>query len=66
MDCQDLDYWAARRVRQAIINKTDDGLTVRWLDRSIWQYPLDAWILQEVIGELKPDIIVETGTGLGG
>lgn len=61
-----LDQRAARRVLQAIIGKTNDVETVRWLDRPIWQYPLDAWLLQEMIGSLKPDLIVETGTCLGG
>ena len=61
-----IDRRAALRVRQAIIAKTDDARIVRWLDKPIWQYPLDAWIIQEVVGELKPDIIVETGTYLGG
>ncbi len=61
-----LDLWAAKRVLQSIITKTNDVETVRWLDKSIWQYPLDAWVIQEVVGELKPDIIVETGTWLGG
>jgi cephalosporin hydroxylase len=61
-----LDQRAARRVRQAMIAKTDDMLTVRWLGEPIRQYPLDAWVIQEVIGELKPDIIVEGGTYFGG
>lgn len=61
-----LDQRAARRVLEAIIAKTNDVETVRWLDRPIWQYPLDAWVLQEMIGSLKPDLIVETGTCLGG
>jgi cephalosporin hydroxylase len=61
-----LDGRATRRVRQAIIAKTHDAYTVRWLGRQVWQYPLDAWILQEVISEVKPDLIVETGTHLGG
>lgn len=61
-----LDQLAARRVLQAIAVKTDDVQTVRWLGLPIWQYPLDAWVIQEMVGELKPDIIVETGTWTGG
>jgi cephalosporin hydroxylase len=61
-----LDQRAAKRVLEAIIAKTNDVETVRWLGRPIWQYPLDAWVLQEMIGSLKPDLIVETGTCLGG
>ena len=61
-----LDQRAARRVLQAIIAKTDDVETVRWLGRPIWQYPLDAWVIQEMVVGLRPDLIVETGTCQGG
>ena len=30
------------------------------------QYPSDNWVMQEMIYEIKPDFIVETGTGAGG
>lgn len=30
------------------------------------QYPTDNWIMQEIISEVKPDFIIETGTGAGG
>ena len=30
------------------------------------QIPTDAWIVQEIISEVKPDLIVETGTLMGG
>jgi cephalosporin hydroxylase len=61
-----LDRWAAKRVLRAMIGKTDNMLSVRWLGQPIWQCPMDAWVIQEVIGELRPDVIVETGTFLGG
>jgi cephalosporin hydroxylase len=61
-----LDRWAAKRVLRAMIGKTDNMLSVRWLGQLIWQCPLDAWVIQEVIGALQPDVIVETGTFLGG
>lgn len=32
------------------------------MGREILKCPLDLWIMQEIIFELKPDIIVETGT----
>lgn len=51
---------------EAIILKTDDARSVEWLGGPIWQYPLDAWLLQEMIGRLKPDLVVETGTYRGG
>jgi cephalosporin hydroxylase len=30
------------------------------------QYPTDNWVMQEIITEIKPDFIIETGTGSGG
>jgi cephalosporin hydroxylase len=61
-----LDTWATRRTLDAIVRKTDNVRSVRWLGRPVWQYPLDAWVLQEVISKLRPDLIVETGTYEGG
>lgn len=37
-----------------------------WLGHKVFKCPLDLWIYQEIIFELKPDIIIECGTGLGG
>jgi cephalosporin hydroxylase len=28
--------------------------------------PLDMWIYQEIIAEIQPDLIIETGTHIGG
>jgi cephalosporin hydroxylase len=61
-----LNQVAVRRVRDAMYVQTTDAITVRWLGRQIWQYPLDAWNMQEMIADLKPDLIVETGTYRGG
>jgi cephalosporin hydroxylase len=63
---QFIDRHAANRVLEAMIAKTNDVETVTWLGRPIWQYPLDAWLVQEMIAQLQPDLIVETGTCLGG
>ena len=37
-----------------------------WLGYKVLKCPLDLWIYQEIIAETKPDIIIETGTYLGG
>jgi cephalosporin hydroxylase len=37
-----------------------------WLGVPIQKSPLDCWVYQELIHELRPDLIVETGTDLGG
>lgn len=61
-----LDRRAARRLLRAIIVRTDDVKTVRWLGKPVWQYPVDAWVLQEYVSEMRPDLIIETGTWEGG
>jgi cephalosporin hydroxylase len=33
---------------------------------TIWKCPLDLWLYQEMLHELRPDLIVETGTAFGG
>ena len=37
-----------------------------WLGRPIIQYPQDIIALQEIIWEVKPDMIIETGIAHGG
>jgi len=37
-----------------------------WLGLPMYKCPLDLWIYQEIIHELKPDVIIESGTGSGG
>jgi cephalosporin hydroxylase len=38
----------------------------RFLGISTIQNPLDVWITQEIMFEVKPDVVVETGTFVGG
>ena len=40
--------------------------TFTWLDRPVIQFPEDLMRLQEVIVDLRPDVIVETGIAHGG
>ena len=37
-----------------------------WLGRPIIQYPQDILALQEIIWDVKPDMIIETGIAHGG
>src|SRR5918999_422835 len=37
-----------------------------WRGARVIKCPLDLWIYQELISELRPDLIVETGTMYGG
>lgn len=46
------------------LNKTWSD--TKWLGVKTQKLPLDLWIYQEIIYELKPDLIIETGTASGG
>jgi cephalosporin hydroxylase len=61
-----LDRFAADRLLRATFLKTNDAETVTWLGQPIWQYPLDLWVLQEIIAQERVDLIIETGTFRGG
>ena len=37
-----------------------------WLGHPIWQNALDLWALQEAIAEIRPALLLETGTNRGG
>src|SRR3990172_5815506 len=41
-------------------------LRVNWLGVEVIKYPTDLVIYQEIIHEIRPDLIVETGTHHGG
>ncbi len=45
---------------------TEDRLRTTFLGIASLQYPTDNWMMQEIISEIKPDVIVETGTNAGG
>lgn len=38
----------------------------RWLGVAVSKCPLDLWIYQELLVELRPDLVIETGTSFGG
>jgi cephalosporin hydroxylase len=38
----------------------------RWLGIATLQNPNDVWVIQEIITEVRPDFVVETGTAFGG
>lgn len=37
-----------------------------WMGVSCWKLPMDAFVIQELIVKLRPEFIIETGTGMGG
>jgi cephalosporin hydroxylase len=52
--------WRAQfREREGIWKST-------WLGIPALQNPLDVWITQEILHEVKPDVVIETGTFAGG
>lgn len=46
--------------------KPDTWREQKWAGVPVGQQPLDTWIHQEIISEVQPDVIVETGTWKGG
>jgi len=38
----------------------------RWLGAPCWQNPMDVWVIQEILEETRPDVIIEAGTFAGG
>ena len=44
----------------------DRKLRVSWLGVEVLKYPTDLIVYQEIIHELRPDLLVETGTNAGG
>ena len=47
-------------------NKAQYSYNFSWMGRPIIQYPQDMIAMQEIIWELRPDIIIETGIAHGG
>ena len=47
-------------------NRERTWQNTRWLGHEIQKLPLDLWIYQEIINDVRPRLIVETGTWRGG
>lgn len=46
---------------------SDNSMCVKWFGIPLAQKcPLDLWVYQEIIYEVKPTVVIETGTGFGG
>lgn len=37
-----------------------------WLGIPVGKCPFDMWVYQEIISDLRPNVIIESGTGIGG
>ena len=60
-----------RRLRELdflheLVARTHNFRDVTWLGHPIWQNVLDLWSLQEAISEIRPALLLETGTNRGG
>lgn len=64
--------WAGRRATQIVADfhrfwyDTDRYASVRWFGHECWKYPTDLLIYAELVHELRPRTIIETGTYRGG
>jgi cephalosporin hydroxylase len=58
--------WVGRTFYSALVLKTNNFTTVRWLGKPLLQNTLDLWTIQETICDLNPALIIETGTNRGG
>lgn len=47
-------------------NKPKVWENTHWLGHKVLKYPLDLWVYQEILFEIKPDTIIECGTMFGG
>lgn len=60
------DQIALERVRFLTSNNQVAEQTNKWLGVQILQFPTDMMVYQEIITEVKPDYVIETGTFRGG
>lgn len=51
---------------QSLIVRTSNFASTSWLGVPIWQNVLDLWTIQETIAEIRPALLIETGTHRGG
>lgn len=63
---EDKDVQALSRIWSRETNQHKYTYNFSWLGRPIIQYPQDMVVMQEIIWEVKPDLIIETGIAHGG
>lgn len=56
----------SRAFHQDLAVKTGNFANTTWLGQPIWQNILDLWIIQEAISEIRPALLIETGTNRAG
>lgn len=59
--------WTARSFSRYFYTRADlTWNNASWLGVPLWKNPLDLWVYQEILHEVQPALIVETGTWKGG
>lgn len=61
-----LEQKQLKQCRQVWHGRRDGVFANRFLGIETLQNPLDVWITQEILSEVKPDFVIETGTYHGG
>jgi cephalosporin hydroxylase len=60
------DSLIIRRFNQLSYYAAKPGANIAWMGIPSQQNPADNWVMQEIIYETKPDLIIESGTANGG
>lgn len=55
-----------RKFFSRLIRKTDNFGHQTWLGKPIWQNVFDLWTIQETLAEIRPALLIESGTNRGG
>jgi cephalosporin hydroxylase len=63
---EDRDIQALSRIWIREISRHKWAYNFCWLGRPAIQFPNDAWAMQELIWQIRPDLIIETGIAHGG
>jgi cephalosporin hydroxylase len=67
--------YPSQRLRQAVIDQfhriyyhtpKSTWQNTYYRGVKVWKCPLDVWLCQEILHEVQPDLIIETGTAFGG
>jgi cephalosporin hydroxylase len=55
-----------REFMRELVSRTNNFGEVTWLGHPIWQNVLDLWNIQEAISDIRPSVLIETGTNRAG
>ena len=61
-----LERLVARMFATRLARKTTNWAHCNWLGQRCWQNVLDLWTIQETLAEIRPALLIESGTNRGG